>query len=160
MARGRRHIALELAVAGSIRLGGPTADGDALYWLEQRPQDGGRATLVRREPRTTTTEDVSPAGVNVRTRVHEYGGGAYLVAGDLLVVSDFATGRLLRVGADRSGTPITPEGAWRYADFVLDGPRGAGSSPSARTTPWRAARRSTRSWRSRSTGARRPTRAP
>ena len=60
----------------------------------------------------------------MRTRVHEYGGGAYLAAGDVLVVSDFATGRLLRVAPDRSAVPLTPEGALRFADLALDARRG------------------------------------
>ena len=46
--------------------------------------------------------------MNVRDRVHEYGGASYLVAGDLVLVSDFVTGRLHRVAADRTSEPITP----------------------------------------------------
>jgi dipeptidyl aminopeptidase/acylaminoacyl peptidase len=37
-----------------------------------------------------------------------------------VVVSDFVSGRLFRVGPDRSTATLTPEGPWRYADFVLD----------------------------------------
>ncbi len=40
------------------------------------------------------------------------------------MVSDFTSGRLLRVGADRAGVPITPEGAFRFADLELDAARG------------------------------------
>jgi dipeptidyl aminopeptidase/acylaminoacyl peptidase len=116
-------IAPETLVAGFVRLGEVRWDGDDLLWLEGRPGDGGRATLVRLHA-GGTPEDVSPPGVNVRTRVHEYGGGAYLAAGDVLVVSDFATGRLLRVAPDRAATPITPEGPFRFADLVLDARRG------------------------------------
>lgn len=119
----RSSIAPEAVVSGFVRLAEPRWDGDDLLWLEVRPDDGGRATLVRLRP-GGVPEDVSPAGINVRTRVHEYGGAAYLAAGDVLVVSDFATGRLLRVGPGRSGVPITPEGAWRYADLELDAWRG------------------------------------
>jgi dipeptidyl aminopeptidase/acylaminoacyl peptidase len=61
--------------------------------------------------------------MNVRDRVHEYGGASYLVAGDLVLVSDFVTGRLHRVAGDRTSEPITPEGAFRYADYELDEPR-------------------------------------
>jgi dienelactone hydrolase len=119
----RSSIAVEAIVSGFVRLAEVRRDGDDLLWLEGRPDEGGRATLVRLRP-GGVPEDVSPAGVNVRTRVHEYGGAAYLAAGDLLVVSDFATGRLLRVGPGRMGVPVTPEGAWRYADLALDAPRG------------------------------------
>ncbi len=114
---------LELSIEGSVRLAEVRRDGEDILWLEGRAEDAGRTTLVRLRP-GGIPEDASPAGVNVRDRVHEYGGGAYLAAGDVVVVSDFATGRLLRVGPDRTASPITPEGAWRYADPVLDRPRG------------------------------------
>lgn len=118
----RSTIAPETLVAGFLRLGEARWDGDDLLWLEGRPGDGGRATLVRQRP-GRAPEDVSPPGLNVRTRVHEYGGGAYLAADGLVVVSDFGSGRLLRVAADRSAVPLTPEGRYRYADLALDAAR-------------------------------------
>jgi dipeptidyl aminopeptidase/acylaminoacyl peptidase len=63
---------------------------------------------------------MTPEGFNVRTRVHEYGGAAYVVAGDLVIVSDFATGRLNRVVAPGELQPLTPESAWRFADLAVD----------------------------------------
>jgi dipeptidyl aminopeptidase/acylaminoacyl peptidase len=119
----RSTISPEALVAGFVRLAEVRRDGDDLLWLEGRPEDGGRATLVRLRS-GGAPEDVSPPGINVRTRVHEYGGAAFLAAGDVLVVSDFATGRLLRVGSDRSATPITPAGPFRFADMELDRGRG------------------------------------
>jgi dipeptidyl aminopeptidase/acylaminoacyl peptidase len=119
----RSTISPEAIVAGFVRLAEVRWDGDDLVWLEGRPEDGGRATLVRLRP-GGAPEDASPPGVNVRTRVHEYGGGAYLASGDVVVVSDFATGRLLRVAPDRSATPLTPEGPFRFADLELDRGRG------------------------------------
>ncbi len=93
------------------------------WWLEGRPEEDGRQVLVRRDPDGTLTR-LTPEGFNVRSRVHEYGGGATLVAGDLIVVSDFATGRLHRVTAPEVLTPITPERGWRFADLVHDRPFG------------------------------------
>jgi dipeptidyl aminopeptidase/acylaminoacyl peptidase len=119
----RSTILPEALVAGVVRLAEVRWDGEDLVWLEGRPGDGGRFTLVRL-PAAGTPEDISPPGVNVRTRVHEYGGAPYVAAGDLLVVSDFSTGRLLRVASDRRGTPITPDGPYRYADLELDARRG------------------------------------
>ncbi len=119
----RSTISPEALVAGFVRLAEVRRDGDDLLWLEGRPEDGGRATLVRLRS-GGAPEDVSPPGINVRTRVHEYGGAAFLAAGDVIVVSDFATGRLLRVGSDRSATPITPAGPFRFADMELDRGRG------------------------------------
>ena len=119
----RSTIAPEAIVSGFVRLAEVRWDGDDLLWLEGRPDDGGRATLVRLRP-GGVPEDVGMAGMNVRTRVHEYGGGAYLAGGDVCVISDFATGQLLRIGPGRAGRPITAEGAWRYADLELDAARG------------------------------------
>jgi dipeptidyl aminopeptidase/acylaminoacyl peptidase len=119
----RSTIAPEALVTGFLRLAEVRWDGDDLLWLEGRPGDDGRVTLVRLRP-GREPQDASPPGINVRTRVHEYGGGAYLAAGELLVVSDFATGRLLRVAPDRSATPLTPEGPFRFADLELDAARG------------------------------------
>ena len=62
--------------AGRRSRSGLATDGEALYWLESRPEDGGRQVLVRAEP-GGRAEDVSPAGTSLRSRVHEYGGGAY-----------------------------------------------------------------------------------
>ena len=50
------------------------SDGDSLYWLESRPAEGGRVVLVRAA--ADGPGDHSPEGVSIRSRVHEYGGGA------------------------------------------------------------------------------------
>jgi dipeptidyl aminopeptidase/acylaminoacyl peptidase len=92
------------------------------WWLEGRPDEGGRQVLVRRELDGTQTR-MTPEGFNARSRVHEYGGGATLVSGDLVIVSDFATGRLHRVVAPQELVVLTPERAWRYADMVHDAAR-------------------------------------
>ena len=64
---------------------------------------------------------VVPEGFNARCRVHEYGGAAVLISGDLIVVSDFVTGRLNRVVAPERLEPLTPpDKAWRYADVIHD----------------------------------------
>ena len=67
---------------------------------------------------------MTPQGFNVRTRVHEYGGGAWTVADGMIYFSNFADNRLYRM--DRYGhqpLPITPEGPWRYADGLIDSRR-------------------------------------
>ncbi|MGO8870591.1 MAG: S9 family peptidase [Acidimicrobiales bacterium] len=61
--------------AGKISRSGLLADGESVYWSESRPADGGRQVVVRSDPGAPPV-DVSPPGVGVRSRVHEYGGGA------------------------------------------------------------------------------------
>ena len=68
----------ELASVGELRLGEVRADGSDLYWIEGRPSEGGRSTLMRR--RDGDIAELTPAPFNPRSRVHEYGGGAFCVA--------------------------------------------------------------------------------
>jgi acetyl esterase/lipase len=51
------------------------SDGRALFWLESRPAEAGRVVLVRCADGGPPV-DHSPHGVSIRSRVHEYGGGA------------------------------------------------------------------------------------
>ncbi len=109
---------------GGRRLGGatPAADG-AVWWAEGRPEEGGRSALMRR-PEGGAPEEVTPAGANVRTRVHEYGGGAWKLLGpELAVYVDFADQRVYRLELGGEPVAITPEpdepAALRYADFEL-----------------------------------------
>jgi dipeptidyl aminopeptidase/acylaminoacyl peptidase len=113
---------IELLTKGAVGLGEITSHDGVRWWLEGRPDEGGRQVLVRHDRDGTMTR-LSPEGFNARTRVQEYGGGAYAVDVDLVVVSDFATGGLHRITAPGAAEPFTPPRAWRYADLVIDRPR-------------------------------------
>jgi dipeptidyl aminopeptidase/acylaminoacyl peptidase len=95
----------------------PGLDRGDLVWLEGRPTEAGRQVVVR--ARNGRIEDVSPDGVNVRARVHEYGGGDYLLRGGVLFFVDFAEAGIFRSDA-RGVSPVrgTLPGAC-YADFDL-----------------------------------------
>ncbi len=114
---------ISLLTSGVVALSEIKARDGVRWWLEGRPDERGRQVLVRREADGTVTR-LSPEGFNVRSRVHEYGGAAYLVEDGLVIVSDFSTGRLNRIVAPGELEPLTPERAWRYADTVLDRGRG------------------------------------
>jgi dipeptidyl aminopeptidase/acylaminoacyl peptidase len=116
----RSMVRVEDVVADVIILGEPWVDGDDVYWLEGRPLEGGRRVLVRAAA-DGSTADLTPPPINVRTRVHEYGGGSYVVTGGTVVYSNFADGRLYRLDPlAESAVAITPEGPWRYADLRPD----------------------------------------
>ena len=113
-------IRVEDLVVDVVRLAEPWVDGDDVYWLEGRPAEAGRRVLVRAS-RDGTTVDLTPAPYNVRTHVHEYGGGSYVVAGGTVVFSHFADGRLYRLDpGDETPVAITPEGPYHYADLRSD----------------------------------------
>jgi len=112
-------ITAQTVAAQGLRLGFPALDGDDIYWLEGRPQEGGRNVLVKRSLDGAIT-DVTPRDHNVRTRVHEYGGGAYVVSKSFIYYSNFADQRLYRIIGSGTPQPITPEGKWFYADATID----------------------------------------
>ena len=114
-------ITAESLTVASPSLDEPRADGADTYWLEGRPWERGRVVLVRRDGGTGEVADLTEPPFNVRSRVHEYGGGAYAVRAGLVVFSDFATGRVHRVRAGEEPTPITPEAAVRFGGLVLSG---------------------------------------
>ncbi|TVQ20488.1 MAG: S9 family peptidase [Leptolyngbya sp. DLM2.Bin15] len=114
-------ITSDLIVAGSLRLGEIRLDGDRLYWSEGRPTEGGRNVVV--SWKAGNVQDVTPAPFNVRTRVHEYGGGAYIVVDGTVYFSNFLDQRLYRQAPGADPTPVTPEGPYRYADALWDAGR-------------------------------------
>ncbi len=73
-----------------------------MFWLESRPEEGGRNTLIMW--RNGTRSELTPAPFNVRTRVHEYGGGAYLATNGNAYFVNFADQNIYRVPL-AGGTP-------------------------------------------------------
>lgn len=119
-------ITADLLVGGTISLGQLVVDGAAVYWTEGRPAEGGRYVIVK-----WTAEngrfDLTPAPFNARTRVHEYGGGAYTVHNDTAYFANFADQRLYRQELGGAPQPVTPDlgaGVVRFANGVMDGRNG------------------------------------
>ena len=112
-------ITSDLIVAGTVGLGQVRLDGEAVYWIEQRPTEGGRNVIVRRTP-DGTIADLTPAPFNARTRVHEYGGGAYAVRDGALYFSNFTDQRLYHQTGAAEPKPLTAADGLRYADAVVD----------------------------------------
>jgi dipeptidyl aminopeptidase/acylaminoacyl peptidase len=119
----RSPISAEMVAKAGIRLEFVVVDGNDTYWSEMRPAEAGRYVIVRQTPGGKTS-DVIPAPFNVRTRAHEYGGGAYAVVDGTLYFANYADQRLYRQRAGEAPEAITPEAAMRYADFALDRQRG------------------------------------
>ena len=91
-------------------------DGDAVYWIELRPDQGGRYGLWRLDGKA---EELVREPFNVRTRVHEYGGGSYLVQGGTVYFSNFKDQLVYRLSPGGVPVPISRPGL-RYADYVAD----------------------------------------
>ena len=112
-------ITSDLIISQTIGLGGVTADGNDIYWLEIRPTEKGRNVLVKYNPKGEAI-DLTPTSFNARSRVHEYGGGAFLITTGTIYFSNFADGRIYRQTATSQPQPVTAEGKKRYTDIIID----------------------------------------
>ena len=119
----RSPIGAELIASGAVTVGQLVLDGADAYWIETRPTEGGRGVVVRRGA-DGRVSDVTPPGFYVRTRVHEYGGGAFAVSGGVVYFSNFADQRLYRQDPGEEPRPLTPDVDLRYADGDVDRRRG------------------------------------
>lgn len=112
-------ITPQLITGATVGLAAGTIEGDTVWWSEARASEGGRVVLVA-QTGSEPPRDVTPAGFNVRSRVHEYGGGASRVAGSTVWFVNFADQRLYEQKAGEAPRVVSPEGPWRYADICPD----------------------------------------
>jgi dipeptidyl aminopeptidase/acylaminoacyl peptidase len=111
-------ITSDLIVAQSVGLSEIRLDKGGVYWLESRPHEAGRGVVVGGAP--GGFRDLVPKSLSARSRVHEYGGGAWTVSGGTLYFSNDADQRLYRLDPGAAEpSPITAEGAFRYADGLI-----------------------------------------
>lgn len=118
----KSSITADMIVGETVGLGSICCDGDDLYWSELRPAEKGR-TVICRKNSSGAVADVTPPEFNVRSRVHEYGGGSYTVSAGSVFFCNAADQRLYRQDSGGEPRPITLEGPWRYADMRVDGAR-------------------------------------
>ncbi|MGL5508403.1 MAG: S9 family peptidase, partial [Microcoleaceae cyanobacterium] len=115
----RSPITADLIVAGTIGLGDIALDGNDVYWQELRPSEAGRSVIIKYSDGAVS--EINPAPFNARTKVHEYGGGSYLVHEGIVYFSNFADQRIYRQTAPGEiPQPLTPEGKYRYANGIID----------------------------------------
>ena len=107
--------------AGALRLDQIQLDGDDVYWLEGRASEGGRNVIVKLAANSHSV-DVTPAGFNVRSRVHEYGGAAYTVHNGAVYFTNFSDQRVYRQVPGEAPVPMTEPGPM-WADFRVDAAR-------------------------------------
>ncbi|MFL0777676.1 MAG: DUF829 domain-containing protein [Prochlorococcus sp.] len=77
-------LSAQLALGQGLSIKEPCLIDDWVLWLEQRPQEKGRTTLMIRpwgRP-DLTAQELTPAPANLRSRVHDYGGGLLATASE------------------------------------------------------------------------------
>ena len=115
-------ITTDLMLNSSVGLGEISIFDDDIYWVEMRANEGGRYVVVKRTA-DGQESDVIPAEYNARTRVHEYGGGSYLVTERGVIFSNFTDQCLYLVDAKNKCKKLTAQEDCRYADMIYDSHR-------------------------------------
>lgn len=113
-------ITADMVAGRSVRFGMTAAEAGVLYWSESRPEEKGRGAIMRRDPDGTVRECL-PAPWSARSRVHEYGGGEFTVAGGAVYFVNDADQDIHVIDID-GGAPvrITDAPGWRFADMAVD----------------------------------------
>lgn len=106
-----------MLVGGATAPAEVTTDGGRVYWVELSPKQAGRYGLWAL--RDGEVEELVGEPFNVRTRVHEYGGGSYTAHGETVYFSNFDNQLVYRLSPGAEPVPITKPGL-RYADYVVD----------------------------------------
>ncbi|HKZ44337.1 MAG TPA: S9 family peptidase [Anaerolineales bacterium] len=113
-------ITPEMVAAGSIHIEEIQSDGESIYWLENRPEESGRIVVMKFSNNDGEARNIIPEGFNVRSRVHEYGGGAYTVNNGIVYFCNFNDQRIYAIKPGGEPTVITPAGGKRFADLLFD----------------------------------------
>ncbi len=115
----KSSITSDMIASGTIRLEQVVLDRNDIYWIEMRPSEGGRCVIMRRNPDGQISE-ITPSLFNARTRVHEYGGGAFVIHAGRVYFSNFTDQRLYCQDHGGLPRPVTHEGNLLYADMIVD----------------------------------------
>jgi dipeptidyl aminopeptidase/acylaminoacyl peptidase len=112
-------ITAELVCAQGNRLAEPRFVDGELYWIESRPAEGGRSILVRRDE-NGKLQDLTPKPCSVRSRVHEYGGGAAAVADGVAYFVNDSDQRIYSHAIGAAPEALTDKSACRFGDLQYD----------------------------------------
>ena len=114
-------ITSELIVSQTIGVGSVAVDKGNIYWLEKRPQQQGRNLLVSFSDKGI--KNFTPAPLSVRSRIHEYGGGAFVVKQNSIYFSNYQDGRIYQQVIGTKPYPLTEKLDCRYGDIIVDSER-------------------------------------
>lgn len=102
------------AVAAGIDFAELLAGPQGLFWNEYRPQDAACRIWHWQHG---TANCLTPLGYSVRSRVYEYGGGAFCLTGDGVVFVNEADQQLYRQSLKGETPEVLTSGVCRYGDL-------------------------------------------
>ncbi|BAZ43325.1 peptidase S9 prolyl oligopeptidase [Chondrocystis sp. NIES-4102] len=115
-------ITSDLIVSKTIGIESLIVNNNNIYWVEKRSQDKGRNVLVGKID-LGKHKDLTPSPFSVRSKIHEYGGGAYTIDQDTIYFSNYTDGRIYQQLINQPPLPLTNKLQQRYADIIVDRPR-------------------------------------
>ncbi|MGH1352912.1 MAG: S9 family peptidase, partial [Methyloligellaceae bacterium] len=112
-------VTTDLVAGKTLRFGGVQSNGGYLYWNEARPFEKGRSVIVRFLPEGEV-EDVLPSPFSARSRVHEYGGGEFIVCDGVVFFVNAEDQDVYRMVPGQAPVRITDHPEMRFADMAYD----------------------------------------
>ena len=115
-------ITSDLIVSQTIGIGSLAVNHENIYWLEKRPQEQGR-NLLMAYAGDGELKNLTPAPLSVRTKIHEYGGAAFIVDRNAIYFSNYLDGRIYQQVIGTKPYPLTERLDRRYGDLSVDSDR-------------------------------------
>ncbi|XP_052057887.1 uncharacterized protein LOC127698463 isoform X4 [Mytilus californianus] len=93
-------------------------NADTVYWGELRFDEGGRIVVCSQKVGEDKNMSWTPKDYNARTRVHEYGGGAFFVNNKVVYFSNYKDQQMYSQSSPDEAPQLITKGekTWRYAD--------------------------------------------
>ena len=112
-------ISAAMVATASNRISELIAHRHSLYWLEQLADEKGRTTIVRYCD--NQTRHLLQKDFNCRSRVHEYGGGAFTLHNDAIYFVNDSDQQVYFFREGDTPTQLTDKPGCRYADLTPAG---------------------------------------
>jgi len=115
----KAHITSSVLTEKSNRIGTLKAQGDVVYWIEQRPDEGGRSGIMSWSQEAGLVDCLS-APFSARSKVHEYGGGDFCLGGDKIYFVSGSDQQIYSCLPQESPVQVTDLPEYRFADLQYD----------------------------------------
>ena len=111
------QIEVDTVASSQISFGHLQVEEETVFWTESRPLEKGRLALMKKGKNLPTIE-LFPS-MNIQSKVHEYGGGAFSVKKDLLIFFDQKSSSLYMQKGRSDPICLLQHSAKRWADFSI-----------------------------------------
>lgn len=111
-------ITAEQVAKGTLKFSEIKLDGSTVYWLERNPADAGRTT-IKSWNANEGEKEILPREYSVRSKVHEYGGGAFLFDTTQIYFVNESDQQIYSLDKIRNVKKITDAQQGRFADGCI-----------------------------------------